>query len=139
MLKVHFAVNASRDGRAEKSKRPATRFICNAEAKFDQRKMLLTILRAVRDGSFQSAVEGFSRQWSGSNAPASSSKVGGSRDDRIDALRNTARILRGEKAAFVDRIGELLEDKAAAMKTEAALLRRVAELEQIVQANAETP
>ncbi|OAG39636.1 hypothetical protein AYO21_06104 [Fonsecaea monophora] len=97
------------------------------------------ILRAVRDGSFQSAVEGFSRRQSGLNAPASSSKVGGGRDDRIDALTNTVRILRGEKAAFVDRIGKLLEDKAAAMKTEAALLRRVAELEQIVQANAETP
>ncbi|OAL31066.1 hypothetical protein AYO20_08487 [Fonsecaea nubica] len=98
------------------------------------------ILRAVRDGSFQSAVEGFSRQQSGPNAPAaSSSKVGGGRDDRIDALTNTVRILRGEKAAFVDRIGTLLEEMAAATKKEAELLRRVAELEQIVQSNAETP
>ncbi|OQU94995.1 hypothetical protein CLAIMM_01267 [Cladophialophora immunda] len=93
------------------------------------------VLRAVRDGSFQTAVEEVSRRHWDLDAPVSSSKAAGGPKGKDDTLLDSIRILRAEKAAFVDRIAGLLEEKAASMEREAALLRRVAELERMVQAN----
>ncbi|EXJ73184.1 uncharacterized protein A1O5_02944 [Cladophialophora psammophila CBS 110553] len=87
------------------------------------------VLRGVRDGSFQHAVAEISRKhWDPDAPPLSSSKAGGSKG-QTEVLLDSVRILRHEKAAFLDRIAGLLEEKAAAMEREAALIRRVVELE----------
>ncbi|KIW87446.1 uncharacterized protein Z519_12082 [Cladophialophora bantiana CBS 173.52] len=87
------------------------------------------VLRGVRDGSFRHAVAEVSRKhWNPDAPPLSPSKASGSKG-QTEMLLDSVRILRREKAAFLDRIAGLLEEKAAAMEREAALIRRVVELE----------
>ncbi|KIY02709.1 uncharacterized protein Z520_01174 [Fonsecaea multimorphosa CBS 102226] len=104
----------------------------------------IEILRAVRDGSFQAAVEEHvSRQHWAIDAPtasaSSSSKVGGgggggrTGTGKVDMLIDSVRMLRAEKAGLIDRVAGLLDEKAASVEREAVLLRRVAELERLVQ------
>ncbi|OAP58722.1 hypothetical protein AYL99_07812 [Fonsecaea erecta] len=93
------------------------------------------VVRGVRDGSFQAAVEEFSEQHWALDEAVGSSNAGrdGRRTQRLDTLVDSVRTLRREKAASVDRIAGLLEEKAAATAREAALLRRIAALERMVR------